>query len=111
MWNLLLYRVAPVICILVNGACIGRLYGFTPAAVFWWVLFWICGSAIHMALHETGHLLGGLCSGYKLVFCQVGSAASCLVRGREAEPSRPAGSKRPVRHGAGVASADPVYPV
>ena len=72
MWNLLLYRVAPVICILVNGACIGRLYGFTPAAVFWWVLFWICGSAIHMALHETGHLLGGLCSGYKLVFCQVG---------------------------------------
>lgn len=72
MWNLLLYRVAPAICIVANIACTGHLYGFAPAVVFWWVLGWICGSVAQMALHETGHLLGGLCSGYKLVFFQVG---------------------------------------
>lgn len=69
----LLRRVFPVICILANGICTVICYGISFPAVFVWILCYILGSEIHMALHETGHLLGGLCSGYKLVFWQAGS--------------------------------------
>lgn len=49
-----------------------------PGYVFLAVVLWLCASALHLAAHEMGHLLGGLVSGYKLVFFSIGSVVfSC----------------------------------
>ncbi len=36
------------------------------------LMFYLLSSAVHMIAHEIGHLMGGLFSGYKLLFLQFG---------------------------------------
>lgn len=62
---------------LLCGVCANALYllgndlfalGYILLAVF----LWFGTAAIHLAVHELGHLVGGLMSGYSLVFFSVG---------------------------------------
>lgn len=63
---------------LLCGVCVNTLYLignelFMPGYILLAVVLWLSASALHLAIHEIGHLVGGLISGYNLVFFSIGS--------------------------------------
>lgn len=62
---------------LLCGVCVNTLYLignelFMPGYILLAVALWLTASALHMAIHEMGHLIGGLISGYYLVYFSIG---------------------------------------
>lgn len=48
-------------------------YTSLPMSMLMFIFFYGVGTAIHLALHEIGHFMGGKLSGYELVYFALGS--------------------------------------
>lgn len=46
------------------------------------VVLWLVASALQVAIHEIGHLVGGLISGYTLVFFSIGAVKLSYIKKR-----------------------------
>lgn len=60
------------------GICVNILYLngndlFKLRYILFVVVLWLSVSVLHLTIHEIGHLIGGLISGYNLVFFSIGT--------------------------------------
>lgn len=47
------------------------------------IILWLSASALHLVIHEIGHLFGGLISGYRLVYLSIGSIKLSCNKGKK----------------------------